>query len=424
MPIHPLVIWALGVTQIIGYGTLYYSFSVLSPLIGAEFGWSPEGVFGALSVSLLAGGLLAPAAGRAFDRYGAARIMVLGSIVVAAMLAATAFAPAGVSFALALIILEAASTLVLYAAAFAALVEIGGHKAQRSITHLTLIAGFASTLFWPLTDLLSVTLSSWREVYLAFAGLNLGVCVPLHFWLARYTRNRAVSASAPVADVAMPRGALPAERYRLALVLLMIGFAVEGFLLSGLLMHIIPLLDALGLAASSVLITTLFGPAQVLGRLTNMVFGRDLRQTQLAVIAALLLQLGLAVLAGSAPLAIGAVLFAILFGLGSGLTSIVSGSLPLELYGRDRYGARLGWLSSARQVASATAPFLVAVMIGSFGTVPALLVCVLVGTVPVGVFAWVARLAARPAADSPAPVGQGSRGPPGKATSHSPDPAR
>src|SRR5262245_37103183 len=138
MRINPLVIWALGVTQIIGYGSLYYSFTILSPLIGAEFDWPPEWVFGALSLSLLARGLFAPAAGRAFDRYGAARMMALGSVAVSAMLVAAALAPNGPAFAVALIAMEVASALVLYAAAFAALVEIGGREAQRSIVHLTL----------------------------------------------------------------------------------------------------------------------------------------------------------------------------------------------------------------------------------------------------------------------------------------------
>jgi MFS family permease len=398
MRIHPLVIWALGATQIIGYGSLYYSFSVLSPLIGAEFGWPPEWVFGALSVSLLAGGLLAPAAGRAFDRYGAARMMAFGSVATAIMLAAAAIAPNGPAFAAALIAMEIASALVLYAAAFAALVEIGGQEAQRSITHLTLIAGFASTLFWPLTDYLSTTLSSWRDVYLVFAAMNLIICVPLHIWIARYTRDHhARAAVQPQADPTPPRaGDLPLERRRLAFALLMTGFALEGFLLSGILMHIVPLLDTLGLAALSVLITTLFGPAQVLSRLVNMMFGKGLRQAHLGIIAAALLPLGLAVLAGSAPLMAGAVIFAVLFGLGSGLTSIVAGSLPLELYGRENYGTRLGWMSSARQVASALAPFLIAVMISAFGVVPALFVCVAVGAVAVAAFACVAALAGRP----------------------------
>ncbi|TIW43264.1 MAG: MFS transporter, partial [Mesorhizobium sp.] len=95
-------LWALGLTQIIGYGTLYYSFSILVPSIALEFAWPEQWVFGALSASLLVGGLFAPTAGRWADRFGAGRVMTFGSLAAAAALVACALAPGRVSFVLAL----------------------------------------------------------------------------------------------------------------------------------------------------------------------------------------------------------------------------------------------------------------------------------------------------------------------------------
>ena len=114
--------------------------------------------------------------------------------------------------------------------------------------------------------------------------------------------------------------------------------------------------------------------------------------TRLAVIAAVLPPLAMASLALTAPSLIGASLFAILFGLGSGLTSIVSGSLPLQLLGREKYGARLGWLSSARQIASAVSPFLLALMMAALGTTGALWVMSILGLVSTATFVVIARL--------------------------------
>lgn len=388
------MIWALGATQVIGYGTLYYAFSVLAPAIGAEFGWPPEWVFGALSVALLAGGFLAPVAGHLADRFGAARTMVAGSVAASLLLGAAGLAVDGYSFAAALIGMEIASSLVLYATAFAALVQAGAAEAQRRITYLTLIAGFASTLFWPLTALLLEHLG-WRGTYFVFAGLNLLVCAPLHFWLAHGASAGAGPAAGKPQQSVAEAGVLPLGRRSLALGLMMAGFAIVGFMLSGVLLQIMPILNGLSLGASALVVTTLFGPAQVLSRLVNMLLGRDLKATWLAVIAAALLPAGLAVMALTAPSLPGAVVFAILFGLGSGLTSIVSGALPLYLLGRDRYGARLGWLSSARQVASAIAPFLLAVAMGSFGIGGALWVSIGLGLVAVGVFVAVEAMVPR-----------------------------
>jgi MFS family permease len=394
--LSPAIIWALGVTQVIGYGTLYYSYSVLAPELAVAFGWSIEWVFGALTVALLLGGVAAPFAGHLAERFGAARLMVWGSLLSGLLLGLSALATDGWQFALALIGMEVASTLVLYATAFSALVQMGGQGAQRSITHLTLIAGFASTLFWPLTSAL-LAVMDWRGVYLVFGLLHLVVCAPLHFWLAR---QPAVAVPAPAATTApLPEaGLLAGKQRRSAFTLMLIGFAIQGFTLSAVLLQMLPLLTGLGLGSSAVLIGSLFGPAQVLSRFVNMLFGRGLPQTWLAIAAAGLLPAGLLVLALATPAIAGAVLFAILFGLGSGLTSIVSGSLPLYLLGRHGYAARLGWLSAARQIASAIAPFVLALAMGALGIVPALWLVVGVGLVAVLAFGAIAML---PAGASP-----------------------
>lgn len=401
--IPPGAVWALGVTQIVGYGTLQYSYSVLAPAIGAGLGWSYDWMFAALSVALLAGGLVAPFTGRLIDRVGAARTMTFGSIAAAVFLAAASASPSGWIFAASLVAMGAASAAVLYAAAFAALVQLGHAQATRAITHLTLIAGFASTLFWPLTAWL-MTFLGWQQVYLVFAALNLLVCAPLHWWLARLTARAAsgptqASASPPAASA----GVLPKDRHATASVLLLVGFAIEGFVLSAILMHIIPLLGAMGLAAVAVIVTTLFGPAQVLSRVTNMLLGKGLRQTHLGIIAATLPPLGVLVLVTTAPSPLGSIAFAILFGLGSGLTSIVSGSLPLELFGRERYGARLGWMSSARQIASAIAPFALALMMSAADVHIALWAVVLLGLISILAFSAVAAMRQGGVADTAQP---------------------
>ncbi|RVB79560.1 MULTISPECIES: arsenite efflux MFS transporter ArsK [unclassified Mesorhizobium] len=388
-------LWALGLTQIIGYGTLYYSFSILVPSIALEFAWPEQWVFGALSASLLVGGLFAPTAGRWADRFGAGRVMTFGSAAAAAALVACALAPGRVTFVLALMAMELASAFVLYSAAFVAIVQVGGARAQRSITHLTLIAGFASTLFWPLTAALHEYLT-WREVYLVFAGINVAICLPIHAWLARLSHRTDESAS-PIPAAIGPAGGAVASRDRSRVFLLMLGgFAVEGFVLSSILVHMVPLTTALGLGSAGLVVTTLFGPSQVASRLINMLFGGRLAQTWLAVIGATLLPLGLVALLATTPSVAGAIAFVILFGLGSGLASIVGGTLPLELFGRERYGARLGWVTAARQFSSALAPFALAMAMAGMGIQPSLWLTAAVGLLGILAFSAIILIRRQP----------------------------
>lgn len=396
------MIWALGATQILGYGTLYYSFPILAPDMAAEFGVPEYWAFAALSVALFLGSLLAPTAGRLADRHGAGVVMTAGSAAAAAALAACALAPERWSFAAALVAMELASCFVLYATAFVAIVQIGSAGASRSITHLTLIAGFASTLFWPLTSFLHSRLD-WREVYLIFAAVNLLACLPIHAWLARLARRR----SARLSAVGSATGAVETEdpapdpaRIRLVFLLMLAGFAITGFVLSAVLIHMVPLITGLGLGTAGVVVSTFFGPSQVASRLVNMVFGGRLRQTVLAVIAAGFLTAGLLLLVGTAPSAAGIAAFVILFGLGSGLLSIVGGTLPLEVFGRRGYGARVGWTSAARQFTSAFAPFAFSLMLAGTTTTLALSALALAGLAGVAVFAAIGMLA-RPAVTTP-----------------------
>lgn len=372
----------LGVTQVIGYGTLYYSYAILAPAMARDIGLSIEWVFGILSAGLLAGALLAPTAGKLADRHGAARLMAAGSVAATAALLLCALAPGQAGFALGVLAMELASCFVLYSAAFVALVQICGPNASRSITHLTLIAGFASTVFWPLTSALQAELG-WREILCLFAALNFLICLPLHLWLGRLSRLKSQAAAA------LPTAARPAVgvTWSRIFVLALAGCAVEGFVLAAVLVQMVPLLTAVGIGASAVLVGSLFGPSQVASRLINMLFGSGLKQAWLAVIASLALAGGLVVLLATAPSVPGAVAFAILFGMGSGLMSIVGGSLPLELFGRNAYGAYVGWLAAARQFTAALAPFGLALMTTAFGTFTALWLTAALGVGGVGIFA-------------------------------------
>lgn len=384
-PIEAVV--ALGITQIIGYGTLYYSFSILAGDMARDLAWPTEWIFGALSAALLAGGLTAPWLGNWIDRFGAGRIMTAGSIFAATALAACAYAPNRIAFVLALIALEVASNLVQYGAAFALLVQIRPHAAQRSITYLTLIAGFASTVFWPITTALHAHMS-WQGIYLVFAGLNLFVCLPLHVWLSHgLTRSRR-AAAAPLRHLV---GSLPAPAKPLGFALMVVAFSLQNLVSSAVLVHMVPLLSGLGLGATAAIIGTLFGPSQVASRFINMIFGINLSPLKLAIVSAALMTAGVLLLF-TAPSIPGAMAFAIVFGMGNGLFSIVTGALPLTLFGSEGYGRMQGRAMSARLIVSAMAPFALAFGIARIGIPWSLAAMTLLGCVALLVLMTITRL--------------------------------
>jgi len=122
-----------------------------------------------------------------------------------------------------------------------------------------------------------------------------------------------------------------------------------------------------------------------------MTFGKNISATVLAVVSAVTMPLALGTLALSAPSAFGAATFAIIFGLGSGLFSIVSGTLPLTIFGKDGFGKRLGWIGLGRLGLSALAPFALPVALGAIGPKPSLWILAIAGVTCVAVFGEVWR---------------------------------
>ncbi|MCL4745902.1 MAG: MFS transporter, partial [Burkholderiaceae bacterium] len=170
---------ALGITQLIGWGTTFYLPAVFAHRIAADTGWSLSLVFAAFSWNLVVAGATSRRVGEMIDRHGAARVMTIGSALMAMGLLMLATATTVVQLFAAWTVLGVASRAALYDAAFAALAAIFGQGARRSISLLTLWGGLASTVFWPLGHMLGETID-WRWSLAVYALLNLLVCLPLH----------------------------------------------------------------------------------------------------------------------------------------------------------------------------------------------------------------------------------------------------
>jgi len=169
----------LGVTQILSWGTIFYTPVLIVPLIAAERGWSMSFAMGGFSVGLLAAGLSAPYVGRSIDRFGGHVVMTIGSLIGALGLVLIVHAAHPAAYLAVWVVLGIAMAANLYDSAFATLGRIFGAAARSPITALTLAGGFASTVSWPATHFLLDALG-WRGTYMVYAALLACVSAPLH----------------------------------------------------------------------------------------------------------------------------------------------------------------------------------------------------------------------------------------------------
>jgi MFS family permease len=349
----------LGVTQIISWGTIFYTPVLIVPLIAAERGWSISFAMGGFSVGLLVAGLCAPYVGRSIDRFGGHVVMTIGSLIGALGLLLIVNAADRIAYYTVWMVLGAAMSANLYDSAFATLGRIFGALARRPITALTLAGGFASTVSWPATHFL-LEAAGWRGTYLIYAALLACISAPLH--ALALPRSRAETDAPVRADAPPPSKTLPP--HGLPFILVASAFAAYAFVPSGLSAHLLAIFARSGIDAGTVVwIGALFGPAQVGARLIEFAFGRDLHPlwvVRFALSTLLCAFVMLALLGVSAPVAAA---FALMFGGANGLVTITRGAVPLALFGATGYGRLIGRLAGPFLLVQAAAPLVMAFVI-------------------------------------------------------------
>ena len=174
----PVVVTALGIAQILGWGSSFYFPAVLAEPIVADTGWSLGWVIGGVSIGLLVAGLIAPRVGTIIDRRGGRPVLAASSLLYAVGLTGIGLAPSLPVYLLAWLVLGIGMGTGLYDAVFAALGKLYGKEARRPITNLTLFGGFASTVCWPLSAFLAETVG-WRGACFVYAALHVTVALPL-----------------------------------------------------------------------------------------------------------------------------------------------------------------------------------------------------------------------------------------------------
>jgi predicted MFS family arabinose efflux permease len=352
-----VVVTALGISQTLAWASSYYLPAILADPIGVSLHVPRAWIFAAFSMALLISAFAGPVVGRFIDRYGGRGVLALSNIVLAAGLLALAAANGIVTLFTAWAVLGLGMALGLYDAGFAALAALYGQNARGPITGVTLFAGFASTVSWPVSTFLNDALG-WRETVLVWATLNIVIGLPL---------NRLV----------LPLPARPAHLSRTAdksigweprreMILLAFVFAAAWFVTGAMASHLPSLLERAGSTpVQAVAAASLVGPAQVAARLAEFVILRRIHPLVSARIAATLHPLGAVLFAViGAP---AAAAFAVFYGAGNGLLTIARGTVPLAVFGPLGYGERTGLLGAPARAAQALAPLLFGLLLDVMG---------------------------------------------------------
>lgn len=354
------MICVLGVTLIISYGSVFYSFSLLMEPLQRELGASKNLTVGAFSLALVIAGLCTTHVGSTIDRIGGRLVMTAGSIAAGLLLSVLSRVESAVGLYVAYACLGATMAAILYEPAFAVLTRIFGANARRAITTLTLFGGLANTVFWPLTQQLMAHFG-WRETLLILGALNLLVCAPLHAW---FLPGRDPHAEAIRAGTGKTKDSKSLREVLREPAFYFLGgaFVANGLIFSAMSVHMLPMFQSKGLsAATAALVGALVGPTQVTGRIFELTIGQRFSIVQVGLLAMCLLPVALLVFVVAGGLWT-LVAFALMYGLSIGVVTIVRGAMPAQLFGHEHYGAVSGALAMPQMFSLASGPFIVSLL--------------------------------------------------------------
>ena len=350
------IIIALGTTQTLAWASSYYLPAILADSIARDLGVSSNWIFAAFSASQVISAVLAPRIGRQIDLVGGRSVLSMSNLLLAAGLVLLGFTTSIPMLVMAWLLLGVGMSAGLYDAAFAALGRIYGDAARRSITGITLIAGFASTVGWPLSAWGLETIG-WRNTCFAWAAAHILLGLPLNLLVLPAVKG----AKAAVAAAVKPH--IPIDR---TMIILAFVFAAAWTVTGAMAAHLPRLMEAAGATTTqAVFAGALIGPSQVAARIFEAGFlsrYHPLVSTRLACITH---PIGAAILAFAGGGA--ASVFAVFHGSGNGILTIARGTLPLAIFGPDNYGYRLGIIGAPARMAQAAAPLLFGLLIDAMG---------------------------------------------------------
>lgn len=351
LPDRRVIIPALGITQILAWGSTFYLPAVLGPLISNDTGWEYEFVVGGVSIALLTAGLAAPRVGHNIARRGGRPVLAFGAVLLATGLVAIGLAPNLICYIAGWAVIGLGMSAGLYDAAFSTLGTLYGRESRGAIVWVTLFGGFASTVCWPLSALMAAHFG-WRGTCLAYAAIQLAIALPTHL----IALPRAHDPKNEAGEARQSHSVRLRSEELVMFVLLASVVTIGAAILSLMGTHLLPILVARGVDPSvAVGLGAIVGPSQVGARAIEMLVGSRyhpvwtmVASAVLVATASLLFLLNFSILA----------LAIVLYGAGNGIGSVARGTLPIALFGPDRYPVLMGRIALPLLLAMAVSPFL------------------------------------------------------------------
>ncbi|POU72306.1 MFS transporter [Leclercia sp. LSNIH6] len=345
-----------GCNQLINWGISFYMPGTFARAMTADTGWSSAQIYSGLTLAMLVMAALSPFVARLLARIGGQRVVMTGSLLIALGCLLMAYTHSLITWYSAWLLTGIGMRLSLYDALFAALVNLYGQQARRTISRVTLAGGLASVVFWPLGEALLMVMN-WREALLIYALFGL-LSAALTLSLPNQTHPPANKPAARAGGEDRRNSWLYAAF-----------IALITFVSNGTSTHLPEFIASVGLPVT---IGMLWGIGQTGARFLEVVTGAGLTPLRLTLLTALAMPVCFMLGLSSTLFLWSAVGFVLGYGAINGLVTIVKATLPLQLFAPEEYARRTGVLLIPAQLMAAASPLAYAWLNKALGTIGAM----------------------------------------------------
>lgn len=362
---------ALAIAETLVWAGMFYSFPALIAFWEADLGWSKTELAGAYTAALICSAFCAPLMGKLIDRGHGRTVLTVCAVTGGMLVGLLSAVQASWQFFVLWLAIGVCMSGCLYEPCFAFITRMMGGQARRAITRITLIAGFAGTVSFPLAGFVSDA-HGWRVAVMTFAVIILVVAVPLFRYGTALPPHEEEEPPAKPSSSSDGRTDLRRAMAKPTFWLLGIAFSMIGLTHGIIITHLLPMLAERDVpVATAVLVASMIGPMQVTGRVAMIAVERKLSMQVICAISFLFMIGAISSLIGSIAIPALLVLFVVLQGSGYGVTSITRPVVTAEILGRSGFGAISGALALGFMGAAAIAAILGAAIweIGGYAAV-------------------------------------------------------
>ena len=349
-------VWSLAIAETITWAGIFYLFPAMLMRWEAYFGWSRVELTFRFTGALIISAGTGIFAGRLIDRGHGRILMPVSAFTGGLLIAMLPLLQHLWQFYLIWLLIGFTMAGCLYEPCFAFLTHVYYPKSKRPIIIVTLVAGFAGTLCFPLSSVITNYIH-WQAAVWVFSVLVCGLAVPL-FWYGASTtpaqkHSPPTTGPTPLTTIVTPLLRSP------TFWCLVVAFACFSLNHSMIISHILPLLDSQGVSANyAVIAASSIGVAQVLGRLVLITVERRLSMLLISMCSFIGLSLASVSLAFAGTATIILCLFVCLQGGSAGIGSIAKPTVTADLLGSANFGAISAMVSIAHMLGFAFGPAL------------------------------------------------------------------